>query len=146
MAYKATEEELLDLERQYWQAIKDRDASTALRLTDEACIVAGAQGVRRIDKDEMSEMMKSAKYTLNDFRIDKNVEVKLLREDIAILAYKVHEDLTMDGKAIAFDAADTSVWVRRNGRWLCALHTESLSGDPLGRDRRPMGQQTPKKN
>ena len=34
------------------------------------------------------------------------------------------------------DAADASTWVRRNGRWVCALHTESLKGDPFGRDRR----------
>jgi hypothetical protein len=25
--------------------------------------------------------------------------------------------------------------VRRNGQWVCALHTESMLGDPFGRDR-----------
>jgi hypothetical protein len=25
----------------------------------------------------------------------------------------------------------------RNGRWLCALHTQSIAGDPFGRDRQP---------
>ena len=25
--------------------------------------------------------------------------------------------------------------MRRNGKWLCALHTESVAGDPFGRDR-----------
>ena len=25
----------------------------------------------------------------------------------------------------------------KDGRWVCALHTESLKGDPYGRDRRP---------
>jgi len=34
------------------------------------------------------------------------------------------------------DAADASTWVKKDGRWLCALHTESLIGDPYGRDRR----------
>jgi hypothetical protein len=32
-------------------------------------------------------------------------------------------------------AADSSTWVRRDGRWVCAVRTESLSGDPFGRDR-----------
>ena len=36
------ERELVDLERRYWQALKDRDVATALELTDEPCIVAGA--------------------------------------------------------------------------------------------------------
>jgi hypothetical protein len=26
--------------------------------------------------------------------------------------------------------------VKRNGDWVCALHTESLAGDPYGRDRK----------
>jgi catechol 2,3-dioxygenase-like lactoylglutathione lyase family enzyme len=34
------------------------------------------------------------------------------------------------------DAEDASTWVRRNDHWVCALHTESLKGDPFGRDRR----------
>jgi len=27
----------------------------------------------------------------------------------------------------------SSVWVRRDGTWTCALHTESVAGDPFGR-------------
>jgi hypothetical protein len=41
----------------------------------------------------------------------------------------------VDGKAVTLDAADASTWVRRDGRWRCALHTESIQGDPFGRDR-----------
>ena len=48
---------------------------------------------------------------------------------------EVHEELTVDGKPLTLDAADTSTWVRREGRWLCALHTEAIAGDPFGRDR-----------
>jgi hypothetical protein len=54
----------------------------------------------------------------------------------AVLAYKVREALTVDGKPVTFEAADASTWVRRDGQWVCALHTESLAGDPFGRDRR----------
>jgi hypothetical protein len=61
--------------------------------------------------------------------------VRLLGDDTAIVAYTVHEELTVDGKPVSIDAADTSTWVRRDGRWLCALHSESLAGDPFGRDR-----------
>lgn len=55
--------------------------------------------------------------------------------DTAVLAYEVHGELTVDGALVTIDAADSSVWVRRGGRWLCALHTESIAGDPFGRDR-----------
>ena len=132
---KTTAKELLDLENQYWQAIKEKDADAAMRLTDEECIVTGAQGVGRINRDAMSDMMKNASYTLNDFEL-KDPEVRQLRDDVAILAYKVHEELTVEGKPVKLDAAEASTWVRRNGRWLCALHSESIAGDPFGRDRR----------
>ncbi len=134
MARKAVEQELLDLERQYWQAIKDKNIDLALRLTDDPCILAGAQGVSRIDKRSLAGMMKGGSYTLHDFTIS-DVQVRLLGHEVAVIAYKVHEELTVEGKPVRLDAVDASTWVSRDGRWVCALHTESISGDPFGRDR-----------
>ena len=127
--------ELLDLEKQYWQAMKDKDVETAMRLTDEECIVTGAQGVARVNRQALSDMLKSAPYTLHDFEL-KDEQVSQLHDDVAILAYTVHEELTVDGKPVSLVSADASTWIRRDGRWRCALHTEAIAGDPFGRDRR----------
>ena len=135
MATRAVEQELLALEKKYWQAIKDKDADAAMRLSDDQCIITGAQGVGRIDKQTLARMMKDASYTLQDFKIGEDIQVRLLGDDVAVLAYNVHEVLTVEGKPVTIDAADASTWVRRDGRWVCALHTESLKGDPFGRDR-----------
>jgi uncharacterized protein (TIGR02246 family) len=134
MTNTTLEGELLDLEQQYWQAIKDKDTETAARLTDEECIVTGAQGVGRVNRKVLSDMMTNSPYTLHAFEL-KDAEVRQVRDDVAVLAYKIHEELTVDGKPVTLDAADASTWVRRNGRWLCALHTESIAGDRFGRDR-----------
>ena len=136
MTRQTTEQEVVDLERQYWQAIKDNDVETALRLTDDPCIVTGAQGVNQIDRRSFGEMMKASPWTLQKFELDDDVQVRLLGDDVAIVAYKVREELTVDGKPITLQAADSSTWVRRNGRWVCALHTEAIAGDPFGRDRK----------
>ena len=133
---KTVETEILDLEKRYWQALKEQDADTAMRLTDEPCIVTGAQGVGAVDRKTLGAMVKSASYTLRRFELKPGAQVRLLGDDVAIVAYQVHEELTVDGKAVALDAADSSTWVRRDGRWLCAMHTEAISGDPFGRDRR----------
>ena len=135
MANTTLGKELLDLENQYWQAMKEKDVDAAMRLTDEECIVTGAQGVGRVNRQGLAEMLRNAPYILHDFEL-KDPEVRQLRDDVAILAYKVHEELTVDGESVKLDAADASTWVRRDGRWLCALHTEAISGDPFGRDRR----------
>lgn len=135
---KTIEQELLDLEKQYWRAIQEGDADTAVRLSDNPCIITGAQGVGRIDTQALAGMMKSAKYTLHDFIIGDDAEVRLLGDEVAVLAYNVHEELTVEGKPVTIDAADASTWVRRDGRWVCAMHSESLKGDPFGRDRVPV--------
>jgi len=132
----AVENQLLELERQYWQALKDRDDLGALRLSDDPCIVAGATGIASLDHRALAGMLKQGTWQLRDFQIDPDVKVKMLGDDVAVLAYKVREDLTVDGKPVRLEAADASTWVRRDGRWLCALHTESIAGDPFGRDRR----------
>ena len=140
MATMTIEEELVELENQYWQAIKDQDLDTALRLTDNPCIVAGAQGVASLPREGFEKMMKSSAWTLNDFEFVGDVVARQLTDDVAVVGYKVREQLTVEGKPLTLEAAEASTWVRRGGRWLCALHTESLTGDPFGRDRRAIPQ------
>ena len=130
------EAQLMNLEKQYWQAIKDRDVQAAMRLTDDPCIVTGAQGVARIDRKAFAGMLQAGGWTLHEVTLS-DVQVRVLSEDVAIVAYKVKELLTVEGKSITLDAADSSTWVRRDGQWVCALHTEALSGDPFGRDKQP---------
>ncbi|HJQ52824.1 MAG TPA: nuclear transport factor 2 family protein [Gemmatimonadaceae bacterium] len=127
---------LQDLEKQYWQAIKDRDVQAAMRLTDDPCIVTGAQGVARITHQAFAGMLQAGGWTLHEFTLS-DMQVRLLSEDVAILAYRVKESLTVEGKAIMLDASDSSTWVKRDGQWMCALHTEALMGDPFGRDKQP---------
>ena len=114
----------------------DRDVQAAMRLTDDPCIVTGAQGVARINHQAFANMLQAGGWTLHSFELNE-VQVRVLNEDTAILAYKVKEVLTVEGKSITLEASDSSTWVRREGNWVCALHTEALLGDPFGRDRRP---------
>jgi uncharacterized protein (TIGR02246 family) len=134
------ENELVDVERQYWQAIKDKDVNAAMELTDEQCIVAGASGVASINREAFAGMLNSSAWTLNEFEFVGDVEVRALTDDVAIVAYKVKEQLTVEGKPLTLEAADASTWVRRDGRWLCALHTEAVAGDAFGRDRQSVSQ------
>ena len=134
MANETTDEELLALEHQYWQAIKDGDAALSARLSDDPCVVTGSQGVGRIDRATLEGMFASAAWKLTGFEITSPI-VELLTDDVAVVAYRVHEDLLVDGQPLALDASDSSTWVRRDGEWVCAVHTEAIAGDPFGRDR-----------
>jgi hypothetical protein len=130
------EKELLSCEKQYWQAMKDGDVEAAIGLTDFPCMVTGAQGVASVDKETFTKMMNAPPYEIQKAELG-DVRVRMLGDDIAIVAYTIHEELTVDGKPVTLDAADSSTWIRRDGRWMCALHSESIVGDPFGRDRQP---------
>jgi len=131
-----SDQELLALERQYWDAIKARDARTVNRLTDQDSTVAGATGVSGWNAQAVAKAFEAPQYTITDYRIDpKSVRVNHIRDDVVSIAYAVHEEMDMDGKPIKLDAFDTSVWHRTDNGWTCILHTESLQGDPFGRDK-----------
>lgn len=127
-------DEIKGLEHQYWDAIQHKDPSTAMKLSDDHCIVVGAQGIGSLDRVKLGEMLNQASYQLTHYRInDETFQFRKLTDDVVLLAYGVYEDLVVDGKAESLEAFDASVWVRRGDSWQCAMHTESLKGDPFGR-------------
>ena len=137
MTTTAREQELLEVERRFWDAMKTKDSTATAQLTDDECIVVGAQGVSAIDPKTMAKLTDEGKWELKQYAFDeKNAQVRFITDDIAIVAYKVNERVVVDGKTLPIEANDSSVWVNRDGEWRCALHTESLAGDPYGRDRR----------
>ena len=128
------EKELIELETQFWNSMKKKDVQAAVRLTDEQCILTGAQGVSQIDKKSFAKLMETGNWTLHDFKIE-DAKVQRLSDEVAIIGYKVHENLTVDGQLVMLEAADASTWVKKSDHWVCAMHTESIVGDPYGRDR-----------
>lgn len=136
MTENARDQEIRDLESAFWSAMQIKDATSAARLTDDKCILVGAQGVSAIDAKSMVKMTTEGAWELKHYEFDpKTMQVRFVTDDIAIIAYAVSETIVADGKTMTLEANDASVWLRRDGQWRCGLHTESLAGDPFGRDR-----------
>jgi len=127
--------EILSLERKFWDAIKAKDADAAAGMIAEECIVAGAQGAAKIDRAAFAKMTREGKWTLHEYEL-KDVVVVNPTPDLAVIGYKVSEKISMDGREMVLEAADASAWRRKDGGWLCVLHTESVLGDPFGKDRK----------
>ena len=86
MTTMTIEKELVDMERQYWQAIKDKDVDAAMELTDSTCVVAGASGVASINRKAFAAMLKGPNWTLNEFEFVSDVQVRALTDDVAVVA------------------------------------------------------------
>jgi len=136
MSSSTHEQELVDVERRFWNAMKEKDAAAASAMTDDQCVIVGAQGVSAIDAKTMAKLTSEGQWELEQFSFDEQKrQIRFLTDDIAIVAYPVRERVVVDGETLPVVANDSSVWVRRDGQWRCALHTESLAGDPFGRDK-----------
>lgn len=130
----ALRQEMLGLERAYWTALRDKDPAAATRLTDEPAVVVGAQGIGDLDHATLGRMIRDAPWDLARFDL-ANATVREIADDVVVVAYEVREDIRVEGEELTMKAYDSSVWVRRDDRWVCALHTESIAGDAFGRQR-----------
>src|SRR5690242_1646342 len=120
----SAEREILELEHAYWRALQEGNVDAALALNDETCVVLGAQGYAAIDARTFATMMKSDRWKLLRYEFLGEPVVRQLTPDVAVIAYKVREEMTVEGKPLTLEAADSSTWVRRDGKWRCAMHGE----------------------
>ena len=127
-------QDIIELEKKFWQTMIDRDVYTAANMMADKSIVVGAQGAATIDALAFARMMKEGAWELRSFKLDK-LQVQFTNDDTAIIGYEVTEKLVVDGNPLELTAYDATVWTRVDGGWKCALHTESAKGDPFGRDR-----------
>ena len=136
MTSGASEEQFRALECTFWDAMQNRQSAAATRLSDEQCLVAGPQGIMQLDRKTLAAMIDRPPYDLKRYSLDDKVfHVRQVADDLVLVAYKVSEELAVEGKPVHIEAFDTSVWWRPDGGgdWVCVLHTETPAGDPFGR-------------
>jgi len=102
----ATKDEIIALEKEYWDAMKHKDGKRTSQLSGKLSLTTGARGVTSIPKAKMGQMTEEGNWTLDAYKFD-DIEVITPADDVAIIAYKVTQNVTMDGKKQEL-RADTS--------------------------------------
>ena len=126
-----TKDQIVSLEKAYWDAMKRKDGRRAAELSGADSLVTGAQGIMTISKDRMEKMTRDGDWTLDSYEFEK-VEVTTPAPDVAIIAYVVHQTVTMKGKPLDMRAADSSTWIRGPNGWECHAHSETVLQDKAG--------------
>ena len=107
----AHEQELIDVERRFWNAMQEKDAAAASKLTDDRCVIVGAQGVSAIDSKTMAKLTSEGQWELKQYAFNEEArQIRFLTDDIAIVAYPVTERVVVDGETLPVEANDSSVW------------------------------------
>ena len=128
MADALNNAEIIALEKSYWDAMKSKDGRRTAELAGETSLVTGKQGVSSIAKAKMGAMTEEGSWVLHNYAFDK-VEVSAPAPNVAIIAYEVRQDVTMDGKRAELRAADSSTWVKGANGWECHAHSETFLTD-----------------
>lgn len=123
-----TSDEIIALEKSYWDAMKAKDGGRTAALSGETSLVTGAQGVMSIAKAKMGAMTEEGGWALHSYTFD-NVEVTTPAPNVAIIAYTVRQNVTMNGKTAELRAADSSTWVKGTNGWQCHAHSEAFLDD-----------------
>ena len=118
---------IVKLEKTFWQSMVDKDADKAMKMIADECLITGPMGTMRSDPEDYKRMTEQGQWDLQDFEFS-DVQVIFPAEDTAIIAYKVHQTGTMEGKEMDLNCADSTTWVRDGDEWKCALHTETIVG------------------
>ncbi|WP_395543041.1 nuclear transport factor 2 family protein [Neotabrizicola sp. sgz301269] len=121
------EEIILGLEKDYWEAMKRKDGKRSAELSGATSLVTNSHGVSAIAKEKMGAMTEDSSWTLEDYSLD-DVQIALPAPDVAIIAYRARQTVTMGGKTRSFEAADCSTWVLGAAGWECHAHSEVVLG------------------
>ena len=116
------------LETRFWQSMVDKDPGAAMEMIAAECLIAGPSGTMRIDPETYGEMTRKGQWTLKAFEFD-DLEVVFPANDVAVVAYKVHQTGDIKGEKMDMRCADTSTWVKQDGDWKCSAHSETVLED-----------------
>lgn len=129
MDQKTTDmDEIVALEKSYWDAMKAKDGATTAALSAPRALVIGPRGATSIAKDKMGEMTESADWKLHSYQFDA-IDVARPTPDVAIIVYTVDQKVTMNGKEQKMRAAESSTWIKGKDGWQCHAHCESMLQD-----------------
>jgi hypothetical protein len=121
----ATKDEIVSLEKDYWEAIKRKDGKRTAQLSGQLALTTSARGLSAISKASMGKMTEEGDWTLDAYDFEQ-VEVVTPAPHVAIIAYKVKQNVTIHGKKQELRAADISTWVRGADGWECHAHSETF--------------------
>ncbi len=117
---------LVALENQFWQSMVDQDTDTALKLLCEPALMVSAHGAMKFDHSGYRRMAEQGTMVVNSFDLT-DIEVVFPNDSTAILSYHVRQGMAPRGKGATTEQHmnDTSTWVKTEGGWRCAIHTET---------------------
>ena len=116
------ERELVDLETRSWEAWKARDGDYFEWFLSDDHVEIGVAGVA--DKRAVVATVRSTACVVRDYTVS-DFHAQLLGPDVAVLTYHAAQDTRCGGVAVPSPVWVSSLYVRRDGRWVNAVYQQT---------------------
>jgi hypothetical protein len=117
----AIKEELIKLEKQSWEAWKNRDGKFFQDFLADDHVEVGMGGVA--GKAEIVSFVGSPACTVKSYRLD-HFQMKLLDKNTALLTYWEEQD-TVCQKPVPSPCWASSLYMKRGDKWLNVLYQQT---------------------
>lgn len=120
--------DIMKLETEFWQSMLDQQPEKAAALLTETATSVAMFGIHHFSPAEYIAMAKKGPAKITAFSFS-NENVLFPSADVAVATYEVAQKFEMNGQPQEMVCLDTTTWVRVDGRWLAAAHTETVKQD-----------------
>jgi hypothetical protein len=117
----AIKEHLIKLEKQSWEAWKNRDGKFFQDFLSDDHVEVGLSGVT--GKAEIVSFVGSPACTVKSYRLDR-FQMKLLDKNTALLTYWEEQD-TVCQKPVPSPCWVSSLYMKRGDKWLNVLYQQT---------------------
>jgi hypothetical protein len=118
-------ETLTNLEKQSWEAWKNRDGKFFQDFLSDDHVEVGFGGPT--GKKTVVAGVGSPACTVKSYTVD-HFELAEFGPDTALLTYHAAQDTTCNGTAVPSPVWVSSLYVKRDGAWLNALYQQTKTG------------------
>lgn len=123
-----TAADIMKLETEFWQSLVDRKPEKASALLTGTATSVAMSGIHHFSPADYITMAEEGPAKLTGFSFSRE-NVLFPTPEVAVATYEVAQTIEMNGQRQEMVCLDTTTWVRRDGRWLAAVHTETLKQD-----------------
>jgi hypothetical protein len=117
----SVETQIIALEKQGWEAWKNKDGSWfQTNLMDDALFVS-SDGVA--NKSQIVKFM-SSECEIKIYSLD-NFKFLMIDKNSAAITFTAKQDGVCSGKALPANVRGSAVYVKRGGKWLVAYYTDT---------------------
>jgi Domain of unknown function (DUF4440) len=118
----ALKETLVKLEKQSWEAWKERDGRFYQNFLSNDHVELGTHGP--FGKASVVNFVASPVCTVKSYAVD-HFELTAFDADTALLTYHAAQETICSGKPVPSPVWVSSLYIKRDGRWLNALYQQT---------------------